>query len=90
MKKDTTLTGITLKLYKLVYDKDKCDGEGECKNILPQFWDIGKNTKAILKGSIFNDISKTYELLIDSKILEMQKTVAGICPKECIRLIELF
>jgi len=90
MKKTSALRGITMKLYKIVYDKDKCNGSGECSQILPGFWNIMENGKAVLKGSSFNQISKRYELLIDSKIVEMQKAVVGICPKDCIKLIELF
>lgn len=90
MKKPSALIGITMKLYKIMYDKDKCGGEGECSKLLPGFWNILENGKAVLKGSSFNQISKTYELLIDSKIVEIQKAVVGICPKGCIKLIELF
>jgi len=72
------------KKYKVVYDRPNCIGAAQCVAVLPEFWSLDKDGKAILKGSKKAD--GTWELEIDEKILPKMKKAAAACPVNVIHI----
>lgn len=77
-----------MKRYKIEYKKNDCVGAGECSALSPEFWALENNGKASLKGAVFNEATKKYELFIDEEFLKKQKTAASACPVGCIKIVE--
>ncbi|MBU2564156.1 ferredoxin [Patescibacteria group bacterium] len=67
-------------MAKIIQQKDKCIGCGTCVAVCPDFWEMGQDGKATLKGSKEN-------------VLEVQdpgcnKEAASSCPVQIITVEE--
>jgi len=72
--------------FKIVYDKKNCIGAGTCSTISKQFWHVGPDGTATLKGAAINPQTGTHELVLDEKYLSQEKAVVGNCPAGCIKI----
>lgn len=69
-------------MAKLVikHDRDNCIGCGACVGLCPDFWDMGSDGKAKLKGA------KNNELEIKDADLALNKEAADSCPVNVIHI----
>jgi len=65
---------------KIIYDKKKCIGAGECEKINKELWHMGPDSKATLKGAVPTTSAWVYELILDESQLKQAERVARSCP----------
>jgi ferredoxin len=65
---------------KIIYDKKKCIGAGECEKINRELWRMGPDSKATLKDAVLNPGTGTYELVLDDTQLKQAERAARSCP----------
>ncbi|OGR79586.1 MAG: hypothetical protein A3I11_04265 [Elusimicrobia bacterium RIFCSPLOWO2_02_FULL_39_32] len=75
--------------YKVIYKRKECIGANSCVGVLPEFWSLDHEKKAVLKGSILNPETGCYELIVNSDELERFKESALVCPVYVINIIDL-
>lgn len=74
--------------YKVIYNRKECIGANSCVGVLPEFWSLDGDKKAVLKGSHLNLDSERYELIIEEKDLERFKESALVCPVNVIDIVD--
>lgn len=75
---------------KIIYDKKKCIGAGECEKINKELWHMGPDSKATLKGAVPNPGTGLYELILDESQLRQAERVARSCPAMgAIKIVKL-
>jgi len=67
---------------KIIHDVEKCIGCGACAAICPDFFEMGDNGKARLKGS--KKVGKNEELTV--KDVKCAKDAESTCPVQCIHV----
>ena len=72
--------------YKITFDKPGCIGTFSCMAANPDFWEEGKDGKAVLKGSRLNEETGQYELIIDEADYEKNLESASVCPVFVIKI----
>ena len=70
-------------MAKIIYNKSKCIGAGECAKLSPAYWTMD-NGRATLKGAVLN--GSVYEREIPPEEVPQQKRIAASCPACCIKL----
>ena len=65
---------------KIIYDKKKCIGAGECEKISKELWHMGPDSKATLKSAVVNPSTGAYELILDDSQFKQAERVARSCP----------
>jgi len=79
-------------MIKIIQNKKDCIGCGTCAALCPKFWDMDYDEmKAILRDSIKNEITGSYEIkasAISDEDLECNKNVADACPVQVITIKE--
>ena len=66
--------------YKVIFDRANCIGTFACITENPDHWVVGEDGKSILEGSVLNEKTGYYELIIEEKDLEKNKDAAAVCP----------
>lgn len=66
--------------YTIIHRINECIGCGSCAAVCPDFWEMGNDGKAHIKGG-------TNEIL-DLDTLGCNKDAAEICPVQCIEIKE--
>ncbi len=70
---------------KIVYDREKCIGCGSCVVICSDFWEIGKDNKAILRKSKLNPKTAKYEIFFEwSDEKGCNSDAVEVCPVKAI------
>jgi len=69
---------------KIVLDREKCIGCGNCAVICPAFFEMAEDGKTKLKGKVIKAKKNIEELLIAS--LECAQEAADACPSQAIRV----
>ena len=68
---------------KITHQQNKCIGCGSCAAVCPDFWIMGDDGKAKLKGS--KDMGNgVFELEVDSP--GCNKEAESVCPVQCIKI----
>jgi ferredoxin len=75
--------------YKIIFTRKECIGAAECEAVSPALWQMQNDSKASLKGAVFNEKTGNFELEIDDELLTEQEAVAGSCPAGCISLAKV-
>ncbi len=63
---------------KIIYEREKCIGCGSCVSICPEYFQMGDDGKAELKGSKVNPDSGNYELEIEE--VKSSQEASSSCP----------
>ena len=66
--------------YSIIYDSEECIGAGECELLSPELWKVENDGRAVLKGAVKADGSRTAVLEIDDDVAKQQMSVAESCP----------
>ncbi len=75
--------------YKIIYDKETCIGAASCVAVAPNFWEL-VGSKAILKGSTFNEKTKKYELVVElPDDIKVNQDAEAVCPVAAIKVEKL-
>ena len=72
-------------MYKIIYNKKKCIGSGECEALAPEMWKVNNKGRAELAGSTETS-ENIFELELTDGQVEAQKLVCGSCPVGCIKV----
>lgn len=75
--------------YKVEFDKDVCIGTLYCQVAAENFFKIGDDGKAELIGSLFNQKTGKFELIIDESAFAVNEDAADGCPVEAIIISKL-
>jgi len=67
---------------KIIHEIEKCIGCGACTAVCPDFFKLGNDGKARLKGS--KKVGKNEELTL--KDVKCAKDAEGTCPVQCIHV----
>ncbi|NIO44994.1 MAG: ferredoxin [Candidatus Aenigmarchaeota archaeon] len=67
---------------KIIHELEKCIGCGACAAVCSDFFELGNDGKAHLKGS--KKTSKNEELTV--KDVKCAKDAEGTCPVQCIHV----
>lgn len=70
-------------MTKIIQKHEECIGCGVCAAVCPDFWEIGEDGKAVLKGAKKNSQSD-YELKVEE--IGCNKDAADACPVQVISL----
>lgn len=73
--------------YKIVYEKKKCIGVGQCA-LASKLWSVNNKGKAELKGSLEKS-PDIYELEISDDIYAKELRAAKSCPVNAIKIIKV-
>jgi len=73
--------------FKIVYDSNACIGAGTCSTVSKELWSMGKDNKAVLKGSTGHN--GVFELELDDSQYKAQSAVVEGCPSSCISIKKL-
>lgn len=74
----------------MVYDQGQCKGIlFSCIEAAGDFWEKGKDGKAILKGSEYNKKTGKWELDIQEKDVQLFEATVACCHIGAIRVIKL-
>ena len=69
--------------YEISHDRGGCIGCGACAAASPEFWELGNDSKATLKGS------KGNKLKIGKKDLDKMMEAAKACPVNVIHVKDI-
>jgi len=70
---------------KVIFDRENCIGCGSCTVVCSDFWEIGKDGKAILRNSKLNPKTVKYEVSFEwSDEGGCNKDAADVCPVKAI------
>jgi len=75
--------------YKIIYDREGCIGALGCVGVTEELWELKDDGKVDLKGAIFNEETKKWELIIDEKDLDIAKASEDSCPVQVIKVEKL-
>ena len=70
--------------YKISFDREGCIGALACAGVAEEFWIPAEDGKVDLKDATYNKETKKWELIVDEKYLDVNKTAAEVCPVEVI------
>lgn len=70
---------------KIIHEKQKCIGCGACAAICPDFWEMGDDGLAHLKGAGENPETGADELEVDSAACNQEG--ADSCPVQIIKIV---
>ena len=75
-------------MVKVIHEKWKCIGCGACANVCSEFWEMGDDGKAKLKGAEYKktDEGELGELTVDDA--KCNKDAESGCPVQCIHVKE--
>lgn len=75
-------------MVKVIHEKWKCIGCGACAGVCSEFWEMGDDGKAKLKGATYKKIDEGElgELTVDDA--KCNKEAAAGCPVQCIHVKE--
>jgi ferredoxin len=75
-------------MVKITHEKWKCVMCGACAGTCPEFWEMGSDGKAHLKGAEYKkvDEGELGELTVDDA--KCNKAAADGCPANCIHVEE--
>lgn len=71
---------------KIIYEREKCIGDGNCVALCPKFFELAEDGKATLKDSKKNEKTGNFELEV--KDIECIKDAAESCPVQIIKIEE--
>ena len=69
---------------KIIHKIEKCIGCGSCVAVCPEYFEMGEDGKAHLKGSKINPETGNEELEV--KNIDCGQEAVDICPVECIKI----
>ncbi|MGC9031378.1 MAG: ferredoxin [Minisyncoccia bacterium] len=69
---------------KIIHNQKKCIGCGGCVVACPDFFEMGEEGKAVLKGGKLNQKTKNFELEIKDK--KCIQEAIDVCPVQSIKL----
>lgn len=72
-------------MLKIIQNRKDCIGCGTCVVLCPKFWEMGDDSKAVLKGAPKKE-NGDWELEIDEKDLVCNKDAADACPVKIIKI----
>ena len=75
--------------YKVIFDKETCIAAASCSAVYPEVYLRGKDSKALLKNSKYNEKDKVWELIIDEKEFIKHKEAEEVCPVNAIKVIKI-
>ena len=75
-------------MAKITHEKWKCIMCGACAGVCPEFWEMGSDGKAHLKGAEYKkvDDGELGELTVDD--VKCNKDAEAGCPAKCIHVKE--
>lgn len=71
--------------YRIEHYKEECIGCAACSSVCPDFWEMGEDNKAHIKGS---DEKEEIEVL-ELDELGCNQDAVDICPVQCIKIKKL-
>ncbi|KKU85548.1 MAG: 4Fe-4S ferredoxin iron-sulfur binding domain protein [Parcubacteria group bacterium GW2011_GWA2_47_9] len=71
---------------KIIHQRDKCIGCGVCAVLCPEFFEMGEDVKADLKGSKENKKTGNFELVVEDT--KCAGEAAEGCPVEIIKIVK--
>lgn len=74
------------KKYKVVYERSKCIGAGQCVAVYGRRWSMADDGKADLKGG--KKVNSKFELEIPESELAKMKKSAAACPVNVIHIFD--
>ncbi len=74
------------KKYRVEYDKPGCIGAFACVAVLPKYWEVGQDGKAVLVGG--KQEGDKFIIEIDESELEVMKQSAEACPVIVIHIYD--
>lgn len=82
---------MTVKRYKVIYDRPDCIGAGACAAIFPERWVMNKKDDlADLTGGVkVQESPEQWVLEIEEKELMQMLESAQVCPVNVIHIIDL-
>lgn len=72
--------------YKIIYDREACIGALGCLGVSEDFWELKDDGKVDLKGSVFNEETQKWELILDEKDFDIAKSSEDSCPVQAIKV----
>jgi len=69
---------------KIIHERTKCIGCGNCAAICPKFWKMAEDGKSELLGSKVNSQTGNYELEVER--VECNQSAADSCPVTIIHI----
>ncbi len=74
-------------MKKIIFERDKCIGCGNCGFVCPQYWEMGEDGRSNLKGGKKSDETNNIELEVEE--VGCNKEAEDSCPTLCIHIKEI-
>ncbi len=71
-------------MAKIIFEKEQCIGCGACTVICPNYWEMGEDRIAVLKGGA--EVEGKIELEVEE--VACNKDAEQGCPVQCIKVNE--
>ena len=75
-------------MVKITHEKWKCIMCGMCAGTCPEFWEMGSDGKAQLKGAEYKKVDEGELGELNVEDVKCNKEVADGCPANCIHIKE--
>lgn len=75
-------------MVKIIHKRKECIGCGSCAALCPQYFEMGGDNFAELKGSKIDEETGIEELVVSQKTKELEDAVLS-CPVQIIKIKEV-